>query len=185
MRTLSPELITQLNLVVTRPGYLVQIQGAMPVNTTLNFSTLGNVTWGGRTWLSSNLKVSGLSRDTSVKRTATLEFGNLDGAYSSIALSMGTSEIAVNIWTVYAGAPDDAVLEFQGIVDGATIGDKVVMPLVGVMSERVFLPRRRINAASGFNTLIASGTMLSVGAAEYQLRSWVEASKTPFAGPFP
>ena len=181
MRTLSPALISELNLIVTRPGYFVQIQGMIPTNTTLYFSTIGAVSWDGKPWSPANMKVSGLTRDTSSRREAAVEFSNLDGTYSYIALNMGQTNLNVSIWSVYAGAPNDAVLEFQGVVNGATVGDKVVMPLVGITPPKVFLPRRRISVASGFNTLIASGTMLRVGAAEYQLRPWT----SPVVGPLP
>lgn len=165
MRTLAPALVKELGLTITRPGYLVRV--GFP--TELRFSTMGAVTWGGQEWGAYDVKVSELSRVSSASRTASLSFGNLTNEFGAIVLSNNVADVPIEIYSVYAGAPDDAVLEFSGVGDSCEVGDRVVINLVGQSTQKTFSPRRRVSVTTGFNTLLPAGTVLSVGGSTYLL----------------
>ena len=165
MRTLSPALIAELGLTITRPGYLVSIA----FDTPLYLSTLGDVTWGGHTWLSSDVDVGKLTRGSSAAQVAGISLGNLDALYSAIVLNGGVADRAVAVYAVYAGAPADAVLEFSGVGDDVEVGDRVNISLVSRSTQEIFAPRRRIGPATGFSILLPAGTLIPMGNTTYVL----------------
>lgn len=165
VRLLTPALAAEVGLTVTRPGYLVRMEFA----TELRFSTLGAVRWGGQSWETYDVKVQGLTRESNATRTASLSLGNLTNEFGAIVLSNPVADVLIEIYAVYAGAPNDAVLEFSGVGDSCEVGDRVVINLVGQSTQRNFSPRRRISAATGFNTLLPAGTVLSLGGSTYLL----------------
>lgn len=165
MRTLTGTLIAELGLTVTRPGYLVSIGFSTPQY----YSTLGNVTWGGDTWLATSLKVEGLQRTTKTGRAALLRFGDADQAMAALTLNEGVADRAVRIYAVYAGASGDAVLELSGVGDACEINQDVAISVVEFAAIKAQLPRRRISKESGFNTMIPSGTGMWINGSIYFL----------------
>lgn len=159
MKTLSAALILELNLVVTRPGYLVHLGYPSPYY----LSTLGDVTWNNIAWNSHDVKVSGISQDGKGSNSASLALGNTLGNWGVTALSEGVVDIPVNIWAVYAGAPNDAVQVFSGVMDGCEItADKVNLVLVPQGNKTLESPRVFISPPT-FNFLQPEGTRITCG----------------------
>lgn len=168
MLTLSSALIAELGLIVTRPGYLVQVGYSVP----MYLSTLGNITWNAHAWTGSDVKVSGLSQDGKGASGATLQIGNTDGAIGVVVLSDGAADIPVSIWAVYAGATasGDPVQRFGGVTNGATIdADKVTFTLTSTANTTLNAPRFFIGQINGFNQLKTAGTVINWGAEAYTL----------------
>lgn len=161
MRTLSGALTTELGLTITRPGYLVEIVFA---TSTLRLSTLGTLSYGGYTWTASDIKVSGLSRNEQGGQAGSLSIGNADLAIGALVLTDGVADRSIRIWSVWVGAPSDAMLEFDGIGDDADIGDlRVNIKLANDHRRYAYSPRRFISPATGFNVLLPEGTKISIG----------------------
>lgn len=167
MRTLTGALITELGLEGTRPGYLVSIAFGTP----LYLSTIGDVTWGGHNWLASDTKVSGLVRDVSANLEAGLSLGNSDGVIGALVRAEKITDRAIVINTVYAGATaaGDVVEEFNGVGNGAKVGNRVEVSCISSPSMAASAPRRRISPATGFNILMPAGTTLTMGGETYEL----------------
>lgn len=159
MKTLTSALITELGLTVTRPGYLVELG----YSTTLRLSTMGDVSYGGNLWAAADVLVSGLGNNGAGAAAATLALGNTDNGYGALVLNEGASDIAVNIWACYAGAPADSVQVFAGVVNGAEISEsKVTLPLVAQRNKTLYSPRVFI-AKPVFNFLQPVGTKVPWG----------------------
>lgn len=166
MRTLSGTLATELGLTITRPGYLVSIAFGTP----LYLSTLGDLSFNGRTWVGADVKVSGLRTDEKSQQSGTISFGNMNLAYGSLVLNEGVADRAIEIYSVWAGAPADAMLEFSGTGDSADVGERVTITLSQSKSRVLYSPRRFIGASTGFNTLLPNGTTIKIGQQSYILK---------------
>lgn len=164
MRTLSASLLAEQGLTVTRPGYLVSIAFSTPVY----LSTLGDITWNGHDWLATDLRVQGLAVDERGAQNGTLSLGNADLAFGTLVLSEGVAERAIVVYAVWAGVVEPITL-FSGYGDGCEVGDRVSIDLAVTSRGATFSPRRFINAASGFATLIPAGTTLAGAAGSVTL----------------
>lgn len=165
MRVITPALTAELNLTVTRPGYLIYLG----LSTPQRLSTLGSVVWNSQTWAANDAKVSGLSQASTAGRSAQVSLGNLDNVFGAMLLNESIADAEVEIYAVYAGAPNDAVLEFSGVGDSCEVGDRVVINLIGQSTQKNFSPRRRISHVTGFNTVLPAGTVISIGGNNYTL----------------
>lgn len=165
MRTLSGTLAAELGLTITRPGYLVEIG----FSSVLRLSTLGDVSYGGYVWSAADIKVAGLGRNEQGGNGGQLSLGNADLDYGALILNEGAADRPVRIWSVWAGAPAEAMLEFDGIGDDAEIGTRVVIRLIQDARRYTYSPRRFINAATGFATLLPAGTKIAIGQQSYIL----------------
>lgn len=165
MRTLSSSLISDLGLTVTRPGYLVEIA----FSTTLRLSTLGDISFNGTSWTAADMRVSGLSADGRATQSGSITFANTWADYGVLVLDEGVADRPVRIWVCHAGAPDDAVKVFDGVGDEASFDarGRLTLQLASSAMRSAFWPRRRINAANGFATLMPAGTRLTLGGQPY------------------
>lgn len=159
MRTLTAGLIAELGLTITKPGYLVSIG----FSTTTYISSIGTLDWGGHTWIGDDIRVEGLTREQTVAKSARISIGNLESTYTALVLLQGVADKAVKIYTIYAGAPTETVLEFSGAGDSAEIGDRIVINLVGETTRNAFAPRRRIGPAVGVNQILPVNTVIDLG----------------------
>lgn len=165
MRTLSTALAAEAALTITSPGYLVELGFSTPVR----LSTLGDISWGGHTWLSGyKIEVQGLGWSLSAQPKIAL--GNLDLTFGALVLNEGAADKSVKIWAVYAGAPSDAVALFDGVADTAEIGDAVILSLAQRGSRTLYSPRRFVGPSSGINHLRPANTRISLGGATYVLQ---------------
>lgn len=165
MRTLDAGLITELGLTITRPGYLVM----MGFNVPMYYSTFGPVTWGGHNWISGDVKVDPIVKDRGLARSGKITLANLDNFFTAILLNEGVSDKPFEIYAVYAGAPDSAVLELAGVGDAVEIGDRASIGISGNSTQKNISPRRRISPATGFTRLLPPETVLHVGGVAYTL----------------
>jgi len=111
-RNLPTAVATAIGQPVTRPGYLIQLDSATPIR----FSTRGTVLYDGQWWLD-GAAVSGLSQ--SAASTPTVTIPNQDNSGSALLLGDRLIDVRARIWAYDAGAPDDAILSFDGVIDGA------------------------------------------------------------------
>lgn len=160
MRTLSAGLLVELGLIVTRPGYLVQIDFSTP----LYLSSLGDISWDGHTWAAADVKVAGLKSG----QGGTISFGNALLDYGALVLNEGVADRGIKIYAVWAGVVEP-VCEFDGVGDSSEVGDRVSISLSEQGSRSLYSPRRFINASTGFNTLLPAGTRLTLGQQTYIL----------------
>jgi len=160
MRTLSGTLVTELGLTRTRPGYLVELGFA----STLRLSTLGALSYNGYSWYPADIKVAGLSRNEQGQQAGTLSIGNTDLDYGALILSEGVADKTIRIWSVWAGAPSEAMPEFDGIGDDAEIdGLRVTIKLSSGARRYAYSPRRIIGPQTGVNVRLPAGTRITVG----------------------
>jgi len=111
-RSLPATLASAIGQPVTRPGYLIQLDSATPIR----FSTRGTVLYDGQWWLE-GAAVSGLSQSAASAPTVTIP--NQDNSGSALLLGDRLIDVRARIWAYDAGAPDDAILLFDGVIDGA------------------------------------------------------------------
>jgi hypothetical protein len=164
MLTLDAALIAELGLTVTRPGYLVE----MAFSTPLYLSSIGDVSWDGKTWVAADVRVNGLSRDERGGGAGQIVLGNALLDYGALVLNEGVADRAIRVWAVWAGVIDP-VAEFNGVGDAADIGEKVTISLAAQGTRALYSPRRFINSSTGFNTLLPRGTKLAIGNTTYIL----------------
>ena len=88
--------------------------------------------------------------------------GNADRVMGALVLGEGVAERAIDIWAVWSGVVEPIHL-FSGVGDEAQVAERVDIALVGEHQRTAFLPRRFINAASGFRTLLPAGTVVRIG----------------------
>lgn len=169
MKTLSSALISQLGLTITQPGYLIELG----YSAVLRLSTLGDISWGAQVWSAFDARVSGLAQDGKGASSGTLTLGNADGALGALALNDGASDIAANIWAVYAGATAsaDPVQVFAGVIDGCSIdADKVSFTLCAQGNRTLESPRFFISQINGFNWLKPAGSIIPAWGEIFHLR---------------
>lgn len=160
MRTLSGALATELGLTITRPGYLVEIG----FSSVLRLSTLGPLNYSGYTWLPADIRVSGLSRNEQGQQAPALSIGNAGLDYGALILAEGIADRPVRIWSVWAGAPAEAMPEFDGIGDDAEIKDlRIAIKLVNADRRYAYSPRRFIGPQTGVNVRLPAGKRITVG----------------------
>ena len=159
-RTLSTATTAALAFTVTRPGYLVEINGA------LRYSSFGAVTWNSLSWGDNDVRVRLSRADGTASSDVTVTLGNGGQALTAILLSANYTGTALKVWKAYRGAlaVADPVLVFDGVVSDSQITPEWAT-LTGT-SERMewsACPRLRINKATGFNALLPAGTRLTIG----------------------
>ena len=164
MRTLSPELLTEIGLTFTKPGYLVFIDFSTP----LYLSTLGDITYDGHTWIGADIKVSGLSKDDKGEARGSISLGNALLDYGALVLNEGVADRDVRILSVWAGVVEPNE-EFSGVGDSCEVGERVSITLTSQRSRALYSPRRFINSSTGFLTLLPKGAKVTVGQQTYIL----------------
>ncbi len=165
MKTLTPALLAELALSVTRPGYLIELG----YSTTLRLSTMGDISYGSYNWAAADAKLSGIGADGKGSNTARLALGNTDGAYGALVLNEGAADIACTIYACYAGAPTDAVQLFAGVTDGADISEHTVtLTLSAQRNKTLYCPRVFISKPT-FNYLQPAGSKIVWGAETFVL----------------
>jgi len=112
-RSLPTALATAVGQPVTQPGYLIQLDSATPIR----LSTRGTVLYDGQ-WFLQGAAVSGLSQ--SAASTPTVTIPNDDNSGSALLLGDRLIDVRARIWGYDAGAPDDTILLFDGVIDGAS-----------------------------------------------------------------
>ncbi len=167
MRTLHSTLLATLGATVTQPGYLVQIDFSTPVR----LSTLGDLSFNGYTWTAADIKVRGLGVDEKGGQGGSLVFANTLDDVGALVLGEGIADRRVRVWACDAGAATHSVAIFDGVGDDASIAENgaVTITLAASAMATSHWPRRRINRATGFTTLMPAGARLTVGGQPYIL----------------
>lgn len=161
-RALSSPTATATAQTITRPGYLVQLG----FSTVLRYSSRGDVTWNSLNWTANNVKVGQLQEKPNGDAALALSVGNADLAFGAVCLNEDPQEKSVEIWEFYEGAVavGDPVQIFGGVIDSCEIGEgDVKLTLSTLNMGTLFIPRKRITRASGFNRLMPAGRVIQFG----------------------
>lgn len=168
MRTLTPPTSTAAAKTYTLPGYLVQLGFSVPQH----FSSRGDVSWNGFTWLNNNVNVSALQELPNGSAALNLAIGNTDLAFGAVCLLEAPQEKPVSVWAFYEGSVGtaDPVLIFSGVIDSCDISEAMVtLQLSALNANTLFIPRARISRASGFNRLIPAGRIIEFNGQRYEI----------------
>lgn len=150
-RTLSGTITTAIALPVTSPGYLVYLGFDSPIR----HSTRDTLTYGGYSWTG----MLGTSVPSVSEQAATVELQNSDLAASALVLNTTLADKACQVYKLYNG---DAVLLFDGFLDGCEIGDRVRLTAKALTSARR-VPNKYIDYPT-FGWLTPPGTTVKWGA---------------------
>lgn len=151
-RTLPGSLGTAITAPVTAPGYLVQLGFPIP----LRYSTIATstpTTWDSRLWTAGGVEVLSVSATD-----ARISLRNHDNSISALVLGNQLHRVTCAVWQIYGS---DAVALFDGWVDEATLGPRVVLTAIA-QSRAVQVPSDFI-APPTFNHLTPPGTPISWG----------------------
>lgn len=174
MKTLSTQLENAVQVAVTKPAYLIEIQTS-PV---VRLSTNGDVTWNSQLWSAvSDIRVSSLHYDGTARQQVNLEIADQDGQYTTLFLSQNINSQGLKIWATDQGAlatdiNTNAVLVFDGAIGRLQFSDMpawVTIEGVSFHTGILYAPRRMIGRETGFNHLIPSGTTIQAGATTIKL----------------
>ena len=169
-RTLNAKVTAAVADTITRPVYLVQLDFSI----TLRYSTGGAISWNGHTWSEADVAVSGIRELKGGTYEAILEFGNAENEISSIVLSEGVRDKAVNIWQLYGDAPyaaDDAVHLFTGVIDSVPqIGYPTQLRAVSRGAGAIRSPRVPLAVILG-EDMAAPGERITWGGQTYVLEA--------------
>ena len=159
MRTLSTTTSTEVAKVITQPFYVAYLGFPAPVR----LSTRGAVTWNSQTWLEEDLKIQALSTSKGAILSGALRIANHTNTYSSLILNNGVANRICKIWALYGAGPysaGDAVLLFDGVMDGADIGVYVKIQITSQSLRTSFVPRFTC-APPVFNHMPPRGTVIT------------------------
>jgi len=163
MRTLTSAATTAVAGPVTLPGYFVEIL----FDTPQHWSSRETIVWGGNTWLTWDIKITGLGTDAAQSSArGSLQLGNTDYSVGSLVLNQGIVDRPISVWKFYGSSPGptDPVAVFSGVgadfVLDPTQG-QVTIGLQQAGGRSQFSPRRYITAEQGFSYLPASGTIIN------------------------
>lgn len=162
-RTISSTLTTAVGKAVTKPVYLLRfnIGGGLHVATWASA-----ITWASEhntdspaSWAASNIEVSRVDNERATLRAP------LDDYWLGIVLTNAVRGTGIKILTYYedttASPQADAVLIFDGILDGADMGDDIRINCIELSAVKKF-PPGRIDQPT-FTYLPVSGTKIAWG----------------------
>jgi hypothetical protein len=165
-RSLSSPSIAALGAIVTQPAYLIQINWS----TVSRLTTGATLTWGGYSWLSESVALSGLQWGKDGLQGATLRLGNNDQRYSALTLNNATAGVSAVVYAYdqAATAAGDPVKVFDGYCGKVDLDDDSVT--IALRTDGALTcPRTRVSPANGFNHLPPRGTVIMWGAQRYVL----------------
>ncbi len=119
MRDLSETTQAETEKAITSPFYLVEIVMA---TVTLRLSSSGETAWNGETWAQAGVQVDDLRQVAGGEMEGSISLPNTDLAASALVLADGINDRPCRIRKLYGAgphAPEDAVLLFDGVCDGA------------------------------------------------------------------
>lgn len=140
---LSAALTTEINKPITAPVYLV-LFGWSAGNT--YYSTRGDVTFDGQTWVDVGCTVDSIVDDSYQGRTVRLSFNNADNAMSTLILARGVRNTPLQIWAAYEATntipADQAIQIFNGFITEAPFIAPVVRVIGASLPEYATLSPR-------------------------------------------
>lgn len=142
------------------------MQIAFSTVTTVRFSSFGDVSWNGFSWLNRDLRVRLSPTDGRGQNDCEVAVGNDSQSMTQLILANGLSGKSLKIWKAYKGAlaVGDPYLVFDGICRRVQITPSVVViPGTVEQIEKIVCPRKRINKSTGFNALLPDGTKITIG----------------------
>jgi hypothetical protein len=167
-RSLSSPTGAAVGAIVTQPAYLIQINWS----TVSRLTTGATLTWGGYSWLSESVALSGLQWGKDGLQSATLRLGNNDQRYSALALNEGVADVPIVVYAYdqAATAAGDPVKVFEGVGGKVDLNDDTVTITLRTAKARALTcPRTRVSPANGFNHLPPRGTVIMWGTQRYVL----------------
>lgn len=169
MKTLTSATQVAVAKTFTKPLYLIEFDWSP----TTRLCTFDTVTWNSQTWVADvPVTVSGIGQGPTGPTAGSVTIGNATGLYGALVLQQAVLDKSVRIWAADADALSalDPVFLFDGVVSAAEVTvEQVTLSLARAGSGTMKSPRRYIEPASGFNTLIPAGTKITVGGETYIL----------------
>ena len=134
-RTLSSTISSAITATATRPIYLVEM-GFDTVTRVATWDSL--ISWGGYSWSASGVSVKGLNSSG----TRLMLPNGADDPWLSLVLNQGTRDRTISIWEHHrdesSSPQEDAVLVFTGIMDEASITDKIMVSVLDTSRAKTF-----------------------------------------------
>ena len=151
--------------VVTKPIYLVEL-GFSPV---VRISTAGSIVWNGFHWQAAPVTVSSIDNTSLGGQQATLRFANQDRVWGALVLSQVAQDRPVKIWLAYRDlSMSDPMLFCDGMMDGASVGEAVVLNVIARSTAYGSTPRLLCGPPL-MNHLPPAGTELKAGSVTIKL----------------
>lgn len=163
----STNLDAALAAVVAQPGYLVQID--LPSQTFRLCSMDVGFTYGGQSWTSADVEVSGIGWDQGGMRAGKLTLGDADLAWWTFALNLELQDAPVAIWQVYAAASGEAEPLWSGRIGRVVKGVALITCDLVTDIARLSSPRRRVQNVVPAKYLLPSGRVIAIGTDQWTL----------------
>jgi hypothetical protein len=174
-RTLTPGLSRALLGQSGYPGFLVKL--TTNANVVYRWCSLDTeFTYDGHYWEPKDLAPSSLTWDGSIVRPAAIVFGDVDGAFWTMAKAGLLTDAKLKMWFSYQGAPNESTPIWAGYIgqiarSGAVQGQPTVSMELYDGSDLGSAPRTRIQEVVSAQWLIVGGTTLNFNGVVTILRS--------------
>jgi len=164
-RSPTSGIVTQQTAQGAYPGYLVQITIAGQI---FSLCTLDvGFTFGGLSWISSDIDLSGIKWDASGLSPGKMVLGDADLVWWTFALKLQLQDVPVSVWQVYAGAPGEAEPLWNGRIGRIVrVGTTIECDLT-TDSVRLNAPRRRVQHVVNAKYLLPAGKVLYAGGQQW------------------
>lgn len=169
-RTVTVQMANATGAQGTRPGYFIEVVGAV----TYRWCTRGDTTWNSLVWVGMPVSVSGVGSGGNGANVPTVNVADPSGAAIADALSGAIKDASVRIWVMDAGAlaASDPALVFVGAVSsirGNMSDMSVTITLTVAKASALFSPRMTYGPSAGISNVMPRGTLLSIGGKEYKV----------------
>lgn len=168
MRSPTLNLAAMLDAQTVQDGVLVQID--MTGGGTVRLCSLDtDFSFGGFTWLSADVVVSGITWTPGGQQAGTMVLGDSDLVFWSYALNLVLQDAPVRIWSCDAYAPGEAEPIWAGRVGAVTRGDQEVTCTLVVSADVTQVPKRRAQMLVPSYLLMPAGSVIQIGGQQYIL----------------
>lgn len=167
MRSLPTPINDALTTQGAQPGYLVKIEcGAGTFYLT---SLDQDFSWDDKTWLSSDITLSGMTWTTAASPKVKMVLGDASLAWWALAGNFVLQDAQTYIWQVYADATNEAEPLWQGRIGLIKKGEMTLECELITDNALRSSPRRRIQTLIPAKYLLPPGTEIELGATKWPL----------------
>lgn len=167
MRSPSSGILAQLIAQGAQPGYLVEI---ITDTQTMRLTSLDEpFYYAGQNWTEADILFKNLSWSIKPSSRVTMQLGDPQLAYWSLAGNLVLQDGIVNVWGCFAAAPDEAEPMFQGRIGNIKKSDMFLdIELVTDNMLRTS-PRRRVQTIVPAKYLLPPGKEIMIGTQKWIL----------------
>jgi hypothetical protein len=170
MRSPTSGIAGQLTATVTESGYLVSIAltaATMFICSLENGFTFVTAANPSGVWDSKSIDITGINWQSKGMQSGQMVMEDADLSMWVYALDGLLSDAVVSIWQCYADAPGEAEPLWEGRIGAVTKGDlEITCALIPENMIRL-IPTRRVQSFITSNFLMAPGTIVNVGKAQW------------------